>query len=107
MGQTVKISKPVCPVIEFETVSGKTYKRPATFFNHLMGEALASARAIEGIDSATEPKTIHTYDCFRIAIAESLGVEVGEISEETAFLIAGEQARLVEDLKKTCVSTVD
>lgn len=106
MGQTVKISKPVCPVIEFETISGKTYKRPATFFNHLMGEALASARAIEGITEG-EPKTIHTYDCFRIAIAESLGVEVGEISEETAFLIAGEQARLVDDLKKTCVSTVD
>jgi hypothetical protein len=104
MGQSVTITKPKeSPVIEFETEKG-TYKRTATVLNHLMGEAIESAKQLE--DSQT-PRTIVTYECFRGKLATHLGIDVSDISEDVAFFIAVKQAELVDDLKKTCVSSAD
>lgn len=102
------IKKPTkSPEIAFEDENSQEHSIKVTTLSHLYGEAVASARILNG---GQDPQSMMVYDCFRTKIVDHLKAS-GElpmtVSSETVFLIAAEMEKQLEELKKTCIVTVN
>lgn len=92
------------PVCRFEDMNGNPHEVKATTLAHLYGEALATARIIEGIGPSEEPKSLTSYNQFALKLVDHLGIgPKTTISDEVAFLVMLEHQEKITELKKTCI----
>lgn len=98
----------VCPIIEFESEQNQKFSMDAIDLNHLYGEAQQDARAAEGIKDNTLPKSITTYDMFRVKLNNHFQVSSDfpsiSFNKAVVFAIAAEMQTALDNLKKNATA---
>lgn len=99
----------VCPIIEFESEQNQKFSMDAIDLNHLYGEAQQDARSAEGIKDNTLPKSITTYDMFRVKLNNNFTPSLGNdkptsFNKAVVFAIASEMQTALDNLKKNATA---